>query len=158
MHRSSSLLILGLVSLLAIGCDDGADDDAAFEYRGSDLCSSGSDQAIVGAHLADGGVLDGGVPDGGLDHPNSVSRDCAVVCIDEILMQGDVEGCMQTCLAGGTLGGLSEGCTGCFIDGVLCGQEYCVSQCLTSSGDVCSECMETHCFPGQRDCTGIPEI
>ncbi len=149
-----ALLFSGLCS---IGCSD-SEPDPQFEYRGSDLCSSDLNRAIVVAHLTDGGVVDGGVPDGGLHDPNGVSRDCAVVCIDVILGQGDVDACMDECLGGTTLGGLTDDCLGCFIDGVLCGQNKCVSQCLTSSGDVCEACMEEHCFPGQRVCTGVPEL
>lgn len=163
MNRSASLLSLGFIALLAIGCDEGADDDPSFAYRGSDLCASGSDQGLIAMHLAgaggsDAGVPDGGASNGGLDHPNSVSRDCAVACTNVILMQGDVDACMRPCLAGSSLAGLTSECTGCFIDGVLCGQNFCVSQCLTSSGDICSECMEANCFPGQRDCAGVPEL
>ena len=153
LHFTLSSSVLVAFSCFSVsGCSD-APTGTGFEYRGVNLCLSDLDRATIDLHL-----LDAGAADEGLGHPNEVSVNCAGVCVDVIFAAGDVDGCVSDCLDTTSLEPLSDGCAGCFIDAVLCGQEYCISDCISSADDNCGACMVEHCFPGQEACTGLQNL
>lgn len=144
---------LCLLCLLALGCGDDPPDEG-FTYRGSDLCSSPTDTALVEMHVPV--FVDGGIVDSGLQHPDVIVRDCAVgPCQEETFSGEGLDACVETCLDTTTLAGLSSDCVGCFVDTTNCALEFCVTQCLTGTGAACIECFDANCGEGQNDCTGI---
>lgn len=63
---------------------------------------------------------------------------------------------MQTydCIKMGT--GLSDNCTTCYADSVVCAAKNCLSKCLSDpASQACSDCRQMFCNPAFDACSGI---
>ena len=64
---------------------------------------------------------------------------------------------MQTydCIKAGT--SLSDDCTSCYADSVVCAAKNCIAMCLSAPmSQACSDCRQMYCNPAFEACSGVP--
>lgn len=64
---------------------------------------------------------------------------------------------MQTyaCIKAGT--GLSDNCTTCYADSVVCAAKNCLDKCLSNpASQACSDCRAMYCNAAFESCSGVP--
>lgn len=58
------------------------------------------------------------------------------------------------CIKKGT--GLSDDCTSCYDDSVVCASDNCLSKCLTDPmSQPCTDCRAMYCTPAFKTCSGL---
>ncbi len=108
----------------------------------TDLCQDEANLGIIS-------TLEGNDDDS--DDPSEVARACALGgCLNE----ADPGQCAADCVAEET--GLSTECSGCFGDIVVCSIDNCLSPCLGSDVDACTQCqIDAGCLGPYYACTGF---
>jgi hypothetical protein len=58
------------------------------------------------------------------------------------------------CIKMGT--GLSDDCTSCYDDSVVCAADHCIGMCLTDPmSQPCTDCRAKYCIPAFQACSGL---
>jgi hypothetical protein len=79
-----------------------------------------------------------------------VATDCMFSCIAD----ADPDACTHACIVDAT--GLSDGCTGCYVDGLNCVVDNCLVECAADPSSIeCNDCMMTSCSADFLLCSGL---
>ena len=58
------------------------------------------------------------------------------------------------CIKMGT--GLSDDCTSCYDDSVVCAADHCIGMCITDPmSQPCTDCRQMYCVPAFQKCSGL---
>lgn len=160
MKWITRLATLSLACMVGCGDDGGSVDAGPIPMN---QCVNPNDLAITAQLIAM--ATDGGVPDAGSTSDPYTGYLAALAgelaecargdCLSVIFAEGDVAGCMSTCLEGELVAGLSVGCTQCNTDVVGCAANNCIVECLTPDNPDCTVCNEENCTPQLEICTGL---
>ncbi|MFT4572159.1 MAG: hypothetical protein ACI91F_003057, partial [Candidatus Binatia bacterium] len=81
----------------------------------------------------------------------------ATNCTFDCLFDGDLPGCVGTCVSGAT--GLSPDCALCYGQSSQCGIGACTVECAADqSAPECTACLDVNCIPAFDVCSGVPII
>ena len=85
--------------------------------------------------------------------PNGAATTCGLGC----LANADPATCSMDCVTKET--GLSEGCSGCYVETIVCTIDNCVGDCAVDpSSDACTSCQNTAgCIERFYACSGLPQ-
>jgi len=103
------------------------------------------------------------------DAPADIAQSCGISCLgeDDGTANGPalIRACALDCMVNGRptgttpipAAGLTESCSGCYADVVLCAVKNCINQCLDGGAD-CDQCrVEKGCNAAFYTCSGLPE-
>lgn len=143
--KSLRILVMITAALAMTGCgDDGGDCDVdSGPDAPVDQCINTADMAIL---ASDGGDA------------ATIATDCAKdTCLGELL-GGDLvaaTACMNTCMDGSSVSGLSDGCNDCYVNTALCGASQCAAECGFGTDMECDDCVAANCTPTFYECSGL---
>jgi len=113
------------------------------------------DQEVLAVLMPDGGVVDAGVE---FDAVSEVFADCSRNSCLEESFGGDaavIATCMDTCIDGTSMAGLSSGCRACYYEQITCALSNCLTVCAAASSDACLSCLNADCAPRLYACRGF---
>ncbi|TNF26771.1 MAG: hypothetical protein EP329_20700 [Deltaproteobacteria bacterium] len=176
MKQWTRTLLVGLagLSLVFAACgDDGnstetdttTTDTVTTDTGGEDTTQTAvTDQCIGTDDLAR--ITDTTQPD-----PTDLAGACGTQVCLSLALQGDFAGaqaCAETCMKDGNTdaslppAGLSDGCTTCYVQAVLCAAQHCLSVCASdASAQPCIDCRAggndagVNCTQNFYDCSGL---
>ena len=80
---------------------------------------------------------------------NAESNTCGATCA----FDAEPWSCSNSCIVDAT--GLSDGCSACYSDSVICTVDNCLALCMDPSNPGCNPCREEHCMPAFWECSGL---